>query len=271
MPERNGKLRERRHSLDLPEIELVALLAANACYVSEMVIAAAHCVALSEPAADFTEFARLGIGLAGAVILTGFFEQAPDVTVVGGVFSEAIFFGLKIAARGNNVDILGRDALIFLEKRGVNGKLEKRCGFGLGGELAVVRLVGPIAEAAPRFSFSKNIRAAEPSACGERTLRDDVHSVSHVSESLACGFGFAFNPAQVRNGEATVLKRFHISGFVAEAHLLDDNQVRCVWRRSLALTARDAEIQRSEMVAREMIAQIGGGETETQGSEDHGT
>ena len=89
-------------------------------------------------------------------------------------------------------------------------------------------------------------------------MRDDFYAALHVRESFTDCL-LLVEAAQVCEGKAGILKGLEVGGFVAEPQLLNDFEVgrAPVWRRAQAL--RGAQVERSEVAAGQVIAEVGGG------------
>src|ERR1700722_6188971 len=103
--------RELRNRLDLPNFELVAVLAADSGDKRKMTVVAAAPVAFAEPAADVAMQARLGVGGAAMAVVGRFFEALFDVAVISGIFGDAILLGRSFFAGRNDPHEFGEVAV----------------------------------------------------------------------------------------------------------------------------------------------------------------
>jgi len=154
--------------------------------------------------------------------------------------------------------------LNFAEEFGIERELEDRGGLCLFGELAVVGFVGPVAETARlAVNFAKDIGATEEAAVEERALSDRFYAGFHGAA------GFVENAALVHAAEVDevaladfLFEELEIFGFVAEAELLNDLHVGRFPFWDVALTASGGDFELGEVAAREVIADVGGGQAD---------
>src|ERR1700722_10259231 len=117
--QRNGQSREFRQSFSLPAIQLFALEPRYAGYQGKMIVAAPLCIALAKPTAYIAMCAGLRITFQLLHTIAGTFEPRFYISVVSGIFCNAIGLRFEILARWNHVHKVRRLSLNLAQQRGI--------------------------------------------------------------------------------------------------------------------------------------------------------
>ena len=161
---------------------------------------------------------------------------------------------------------LRRSALQALQVRGVLAELEQRLGPHSARQLRVSSLVRERAELARMLDTQEEVGAAEPAAIEERRLVDDVVAGAHRGERL--GLERLQLGSRARVAVLTVLERLDAQAARGErlevVPLVSGAEVRehLAQRGGIAndlLAGSHAPLQRHEMAACQVVAEIGGG------------
>ena len=223
---------------DIPFLQLIFLLAADAGDEREVIVGAAPGVALAKPAADVAMRAGLRVGAVGRTILGGVNELTFYVAIVGGVIVDAMGFAGEFRSGDNDPHELRDRALSNVQQFGVKRQLKNCSCLGFTREFAVVGFVGKISEGAGRGNFAQDIGAAEKPGGAQGALGDHVGATLHGRAGFVEERGFAAQFREVHNFQTLLREEFQVGGFVREAQFLDYFQVGRGPGRSGALATR---------------------------------
>ncbi len=228
-----------------------------------MVVPAALPVADGPPATDVTVGDRVGIGGHGGLGADRRLEAPPHDAVIGHEVVDAIFVGLETVPRRHDVHALRPSPLDGLEQVRVEADLEHRASLGLAGELRVPDLVRPGAETARARHAAQHVRPAEPAPVEERRLHDHVRPLAHGGERPLEPDVLVEIISRSRDAQALPLEVAQECSLVLVPALAQDRDVGTVKVGRASLPAGHGQVEMAQMVAGEMIGQIGGAEPQS--------
>ena len=200
--------------MDIPTLELILLLAAEAGDEREVIVGTAVLITFAEPAADVAVGARLRVGICRRAGLGGAGELAFHKAVVGCVVVDAMRFADEFRSGNDDPHQFRCVAQNRGEQLRVEGQLQDGGSFSFAGEFAVVGFIRPVSEHTGFVHFSQDVRSAEPSGAAERALVDHVHSALHGEASFFQGFSFDLHGGQIGNLQAALGQEREVIGFV---------------------------------------------------------
>ena len=124
-------------------------------------------------------FHRFGIGRRRPLFSHGRQQPTLYLTEISSVVGEPIPLGLEIRPWHDDMHVLGRRPLRFLQQLGIEAKLEHRPRLRFARELGVHHLVRPGSEAARALDPAQDIGTPNPAIMEQRALNDDLDSILH--------------------------------------------------------------------------------------------
>ena len=270
-----AEIRQRDH---VPLDEPAPLTAGDAGDERQMVVGAAPVRADAAPVAERAVLDRLRVGPRWRIRMR--FEAPPDGAVVRRVLGHPeARVDPPLAPAQRQVHFLRRSPLHVLQQVRVQKQLQQRRTLGRPRELRVDHLVRPAAQPARLRHPNQEIRVSAPAPVGilQPPLVDHVRSAPHGVH----GARRRLRPVPLREGQAgrgDGLDGGALGGeplqqalLVLDAALPQHLGARIVvGRRPLDLAERDRAAQARQVVAGEVVAQIGGRERQPAALVTHG-
>ena len=160
------------------------------------------------------------------------------VPVVGSIIENPVRFRVEGLTGRDHIHEFRKRPLCGFQQVRVERQLENCCCFGFTGELAIVGLIGPVAEPACALYLAQHVSSPEPVAVSERGLDDDVHTGLHGQECFSDGLLITTKIPETDDGKAARPQMLDIAIFVSNTPLPHNLRIRGVPSRCKASPGR---------------------------------